>query len=57
MHANLSITDGVYGRLLENDVREQISMIGKTSQINSGEDEIYEIMERLLAQNKKKTGL
>jgi hypothetical protein len=29
MHANLSITDGVYGILSETDVREQISTLGK----------------------------
>jgi hypothetical protein len=29
MHANLSITDGVYGILSENDVQKQIRNLGK----------------------------
>lgn len=31
MHANLSVTDGVYGILSEMNVREQIASLGKQS--------------------------
>jgi len=55
MHANLSVTDGVYGILSDTDVKKNISMLGKI-QDATNEDEIYDVLEILLAQHKKKTG-
>ena len=53
MHANLSVTDGVYGILSEIDVRQQISMLGRMT-TTANEDELYDVLEMLLAQRKKK---
>ena len=50
MHANLSITDGVYGILSQMDVREQISVLGKTVDIENKVDfeELLSITKKLL---------
>ena len=42
MHENLTITDGVYGILSENDVRKQIAELGKVA-INSNSYNVREI--------------
>jgi hypothetical protein len=51
MHANLSITDGVYGILSENDVQKQINNLGKYSEISGNFDanELVTIAKQLLA--------
>lgn len=38
MHANLSVTDGVYGILSETDVREQINTLGNRITQEDNED-------------------
>jgi integrase len=48
MHANLSVTDGVYGILSDNDVRGQISSIG--NKINILESKEYKELIPLLEQ-------
>ena len=42
MHSNISITDGVYGILSDNDVKGQISMLGQ-SMVSKGERDIEEL--------------
>ena len=54
MHAYLSVTDGVYGILSETDVRKQISKLGNMPATTN--DDVYEVLEMLLAQHKKNTG-
>jgi len=53
MHANLSVTDGVYGILSETDVRKQMAMLGDFAKSNVNDDDIFELLESLLAQRKK----
>jgi ABC-type Fe3+-hydroxamate transport system substrate-binding protein len=54
MHANLSITDGVYGILLEMDVREQITLLGKNLGQNKNSEEFFELLEQFLSHYKKR---
>jgi len=51
MHANLSITDGVYGILSETDVREQIAALGQ--QIKVGDDKNLDLLADLLIERLK----
>ena len=53
MHANLSITDGVYGILSEIDVREQITLLGKNVGQNKNSQEFFELLEQFLSHHKK----
>jgi hypothetical protein len=50
MHANLSITDGVYGILSEMDVREQIANLGSKGIVEKAENlnELLSITKKLL---------
>ena len=49
MHANLSITDGIYGILSETDVREQINTLGnRTAQEDNKEiSMLIELVKRI----------
>ena len=47
MHANLSVTDGVYGILSENDVRVQIARLVPKSNLRETNE-----IERLISLNK-----
>jgi len=44
MHANLSVTNGIYGILSENDVREQIRSIS----LNKNSEEVISMLEQLI---------
>lgn len=55
IHANLSVTDGVYGILSDTDVKKNIAMLGKIQAVTN-EDELYDVLEMLLAQRKKNIG-
>ena len=44
MHANISTTDGICGMLSENDMREQISLLGKKIS-KSDDQEIATLLE------------
>ncbi len=44
MHANISTTDGIYGMLSENDVREQIGSLGQRIE-QGGNDDIATLIE------------
>jgi len=48
MHSNISITDGVYGILSDNDVRGQIIELGKKDSLSTAID-----LESLLQQVKQ----
>ena len=50
MHSNISITDGVYGILLDNDVREQISNLGRKINYDGTQEnnDLLFLMEQLL---------
>ena len=41
MHSNLSITDGVYGVLSENDIKEQITSLGQNLASDVSQDMNY----------------
>ncbi len=46
MHANISITDGIYARLTQQNVKEQIANLGASNQPNkSPQDEIISLLE------------
>ena len=49
MHENLTITDGVYGILSENDVRKQIGALGNNIKNNDEVQELRLLVTRLLA--------
>ena len=52
MHSNLSITDGVYGVLSENNVKEQIKILGKNDGANkAGDQEQLRILIKQLLEN------
>lgn len=57
MHANLSITDGVYGILSESDVKDQIVSLGQmmTLGVLGDSSELIVTIEKLLEQLKKTT--
>jgi uncharacterized protein (DUF362 family) len=51
MHSNISITDGVYGILANNDVRGQIIALGRTtnsSDTTTGLEELRAMTKQLL---------
>ena len=54
MHANLSITDGVYGILSDKDVQENIRSLGKVQNTiqSNGQEEVILFLEQLLKQVK-----
>lgn len=55
MHKNLSVTDGVYAILSEMDVKQQISLLGKSVSSSPNKDEFLDALKDLLRQleNKK----
>jgi len=55
MHSNISITDGVYGILSDNDVREQI--VGHGKQITSSETKDIEVLKIMTKQLLEKLGI
>jgi len=53
MHSNMSITDGIYGGLSENDVKGQISLLGQEIASGQGNNEkLIPLLEQLLAKLK-----
>jgi hypothetical protein len=58
MHANLSVTDGVYGVLSENDLKEQIATLGKMSNSGGNQDlnTLITILEQALTTLKTNKG-
>jgi integrase len=50
MHANLSVTDGVYGVLSDLDVKEQIASLGKMMAHGKSEKELIVLLKQLLNQ-------
>lgn len=54
MHANLSITDGVYGILSEKDVQENIKSLGMNQNTtrSNGQEDVILFLEQLLKQVK-----
>jgi hypothetical protein len=49
MHANLSVTDGVYGILSETDVRKQIGKLGNVVTNSDDVQELRSLVNQLLA--------
>jgi hypothetical protein len=47
MHASVTITDQVYGRLLDSDVQTIISKLGQTQTSSSMEDKIDRLLDLL----------
>jgi hypothetical protein len=48
MHQNLSVTDGVYGILSENDVRKQIVGLSSVSDAGTDLHELEQLVKQLL---------
>lgn len=55
MHSNISIADGVYGNLSDNDLKEQIALLGISINLNNtkGIDEIKIMTKKILEKLKK----
>lgn len=61
MHANISITDGIYGILSESDIRKQMEIISNiaSKEVFDNEEEIISYLEKiknLIDNNKTKFG-
>ena len=58
MHSNLSITDGIYGVLSENDVKGQIAALGKKLSIAGiqNSNEIIPLLEQIITSIKENKG-
>ena len=52
MHANLSVTDGVYGILSETDVRKQIKLLGtgSLSDVQDSKEKLADLLRNILNQ-------
>jgi hypothetical protein len=48
MHANLSISDGVYGILSDTDLQKQISSLGKKTTSGGNKEEKLKLIQQLL---------
>jgi integrase len=48
MHANLSVTDGVYGILSDFDVKKQISALGKDLEKSTNKKELVDLLRKIL---------
>jgi integrase len=55
MHANLSITDGVYGILSDTDVKRQIDGLKRVANLESSDD-LIPLLEQLLGRLKSSKG-
>lgn len=55
MHDNLKTTDGIYGILSNDDVRNKIAKLGKETEVttNTGRNEMIELLEQVLGQLRK----
>lgn len=55
MHADLAVTDGVYGVLADDDVRQTIAALGQAPTLEGDQDSLIAMLETLLAQLKRGT--